>query len=197
MNYLILISILLSFINSYTSSLTCRYESNVEYTGCYIGGASYVSASECCYLCTTQPLCAGWVYDQRTYYCSLIGNLNYRRYRCGVMSGSKGTIDSLPGVVTESTTKSLSTTSSNVVQSTTTKASGCIIEFGINYPGNDIGGQYNVNSLDECCNLCGSNPSCQAFAYMDSAKYCFFKGSSDSSNRQTYDGIISGVVTIR
>lgn len=179
----------------FASTLTCRYESNVDYVGCRIGGAYYVSAGQCCYMCTKDPLCKAWTYDRRENYCVLRGSSEYRRYRCGLMSGYKGTYDSMPPYVTETTPVPIGTTAAS--GTTTPKASSCLIEFNTNYPGNDIGGSYNINSIDECCNLCGSNPSCNSFAYLESSKYCFLKGQTNSDNRQNYDGMISGIVTIR
>ncbi|RNA44534.1 coagulation factor XI-like [Brachionus plicatilis] len=202
MNSFFILAVLVSVFDGYLSSiLTCRYESNVEYVGCRIGGAYYVSAGQCCYMCTKDPLCKAWTYDKRQNYCVLRGSSQYRRYRCGQMSGYKGTYDSMPPFVTETTPVPSATTpvsgTTAVSGTTTAKASSCIIEFNSNYPGNDIGGSYNVDSIDECCNLCGSNPSCFSFAYLESSKYCFFKGQTNPDQREDYDGITSGVVTIR
>ena len=144
----VFLTIFFFVIHSY-SSLTCRYESNVEYVGSLIGGASYVTAGECCRMCTNEPLCLAWNYDRRTYTCYLRGTFLYRRYRCGILSGPRGCNDVLPPHVTETTVKPLSTTP--MTGTTTTKAAGCLIDFEANYPGNDIGGSYNVESVDDCC----------------------------------------------
>lgn len=80
---------------------------------------------------------------------------------------------------------------------TTTKVYGCFTEPGANYPGTDIGGSYNVASVEQCCNLCGARAGCNSFAYLASAQYCFFKSASNPTNRESYDGMTSGVVTAR
>ena len=83
--------------------------------------------------------------------------------------------------------------------STTIKSSArCVVEFGINYPGNDLISQEGVQTAYECCNLCSSNMKCAAWSYFISFNYCFLKSSAPSANnlksKQPYEGIWSGVV---
>ena len=77
---------------------------------------------------------------------------------------------------------------------TTLKPPRCIVEFGINYPGNDLTSQ-KVSSANDCCALCNSNSKCGAWSFYISFNYCYLKSSAPSSgSKQPYDGIWSGVI---
>ena len=77
----------------------------------------------------------------------------------------------------------------------TTKAARCIVEFGTNYPGNDLSSQGDVATAYECCTLCNTTEKCVAWSYFISFKYCFLKGTAPTANKkQSYDGIWSGLL---
>ena len=50
-----------------------------------------------------------------------------------------------------------------------------------NYPGNDIPNQGfgNIATFQDCCNLCGANSGCTAFAYSTADRYCWLKSPSN------------------
>ena len=94
---------------------------------------------------------------------------------------------------TASTTPSTSTVPNTSTAPSTTKQSSCAIENNINYQGNDIGGQGGVSSAANCCSLCGQTVGCFSWSYFVQFSYCYLK--SSATNRQAYEGMVSGVVT--
>lgn len=80
-----------------------------------------------------------------------------------------------------------------------TKASACFVEIGANYPVNDLT-QLSSPSASDCCNLCGLNPACNAFAYQQTTNTCYLKTQAPAlggGNRQVDPTITFGTLTIR
>jgi hypothetical protein len=59
----------------------------------------------------------------------------------------------------------------------------CVLEYGVNYVGNDIGGA-TAASPEECCDKCRGFPGCRAFTYSLwwAENVCFFKSGKADTN---------------
>jgi len=56
----------------------------------------------------------------------------------------------------------------------------CVVEKGVNYPGNDIG-KTAAASPEECCDLCNKVPNCKAFTWNKwNGGVCWFKSKKDN-----------------
>ena len=87
----------------------------------------------------------------------------------------------------------IATTTANPL--TTTKMGTCITEINLNYKGNDIGYRTNIPTPGDCCNLCKSTPTCQAWSYFIVYQFCYLKTAiPQSNNKEAYNGIWSGYV---
>jgi hypothetical protein len=114
----------------------CFIEVGFDYVGNDIGSAASVNAEGCCQICASRSGCRAFSWT----------NLNGGT--CWLKSG-RGTIVVNPDV------------RSSIVSATGT---GCLLDEGIDYVGNDIG---NVRSLKPygCCSACQYTPGCRAFTF--------------------------------
>ena len=118
---------------------------------------------------------------------------SYGSYGSGYGSGYGNGYNNYPTLVT------LATTGASAAATVSTKASACFVEIGANYPVNDLT-QLSSPSASDCCNLCGLNSACNAFAYQATTSTCYLKTAAPASgagNRQSDSTITFGTLTIR
>jgi hypothetical protein len=98
---------------------------------------------------------------------------------------------------TTPTTPATVTTTATTAAALTTRSFGCFIENDINYPGNDLSSQF-VNSIGDCCNLCGATAGCQAWVYWADFKFCYLKSSLPVlSQRQAFTNMFAGIIALQ
>jgi hypothetical protein len=123
----------------------------------------------------------------------------------GVKNSSSIATTTPAQTVTLTTAASTTTVSTVTATTGTTRVAICLPTLDVNYPGNDIPNQGfgDIANFQDCCNLCGANPSCTAFAYSTVDRYCWLKNPTldgeGNYNGQIdpYNGYISGSLVAR
>ncbi|RNA31728.1 cellulose binding elicitor [Brachionus plicatilis] len=185
----------------------CTYETNIDYFGNDLSTYPVFKKSidECCAACGTTAACNAWTFLPVTGACWLKYSVGSRRFVSdGRYSGVKqsggqvtGTTITTTRITSSSSSPSSSpstsplTTRTTSTESTSTKVTGCFIETNINYAGNDLKGVGSVENASDCCNLCGLTEGCEAWSYYVEYSYCYLK--SSSANKDSYEGMLSGV----
>jgi hypothetical protein len=82
------------------------------------------------------------------------------------------------------------------ISGTVNRQSNCTYQNGTNYSGFNLGA-LPVTSQQDCCNQCGANPSCQAFAFFAPYSYCFMKFAVPNTPKETLSSVNFGFIQTR
>lgn len=185
-----------------TVATACFVATNYTYNNANFNSSLTLSYSECCNFCGRTTGCVAWTWNSLTQVCYLKNTIPGANEQNTLAYSFSGVPSLLPPPSTVAPTTTTTTTTTTPVTTTTapvgatTKSSGCFVEIDFNYIGNDIA-ITTVNSLGDCCNVCGANAACAVWTYTTATKQCSQKSVIALSQRIATAGYVSGIITLR
>lgn len=189
-----------------TQTVGCFTATNYNYIGGDFNSTIVSNYTDCCNVCGNTAGCVAWTWNFLTNVCYLKNVLPSAANQVPLTYSYSGVVSLFPSNATVTTTTATTTTAAptttTVAATTTTtgplttRSVGCFVENDFNYVGSDVSASV-VNSIGDCCNLCGANSACAVFTYTISTRVCSLKSVVALTQRVPAVGSISGVVTLR